>query len=294
MSGSEGTDPVAPIKKGVKPWLIAAIAVIIVAIVVLAVLMSGVLNPKAEESALDKIRRQGKIVMATEATFPPFESLNLTSQQIEGFDIDIAKKIVENVSAELGVDLTLEVRDVAFLNIPAMLVNKQIDMSLSGMTITDERNETILFSTPYYLMEAGLGIMVKNGSTPITNASQLAGKQIVVNSYTTSETWVEKNLVDVGLVSEDDVAHLATIALCVQDVISGNSDCFIIDTTTALYYVNSTNEQVLVTGVIPSFEPYGIALPKTSTDLKQIIDAVINEMMESGEMADLRVKWGLV
>jgi ABC-type amino acid transport substrate-binding protein len=292
MSASEGTSPAAPVKKGMKPWMIALIAIIIVVIIIAAVVLSGVLTPTEEESALDKIKRTGTIVMATEASFQPFEMPNATTHQIEGFDIDLAQRITENVSAELGVQLELEVQDVAFISIPGMLGTKQIDMSLSGMTITDERNETILFSTPYYFMEAGLGIMIKNGSTPITDASQLAGKKIVVNSFTTSEIWVQANLVDTGLI--DTPRSLPTIAGCVQDVIAGNSDCFIIDKPTALSYVETTGEQVLVTGVIPSFEPYGVALPKSSTDLKEIIDSVIDTMMENGEMEALRVKWGLV
>lgn len=292
MSETTGTNPpAAPMKKGSKPLMIVVIAVIIVVILLAAAVMSGVLN-LGEKSALDKIKEQGKIIMATEASFQPFESFNTTTQKVEGFDVDIANRIVENVSAALGVPLTLQINDVAFSTIPAMLKNRQIDLSLSGMTITEERNKTILFSTPYYLMEAGLGIMIKNGSTPITNITQLIGKNIVVNSFTTSEIWVQTNLVDTGLVSAPK--SLPTIANCVQDVIAGNSDCFIIDKPTALSYVDTTNEQVLVTGVIPSFEPYGVALPKTSTDLKTIVDNVINGMIASGEMHALMVKYGLI
>jgi len=292
MSETTGTNPpAAPMKKGSKPLMIVVIAVIIVVILLAAAVMSGVLN-LGEKSALDKIKEQGKIIMATEASFQPFESFNTTTQKVEGFDVDIANRIVENVSAALGVPLTLQINDVAFSTIPAMLKNRQIDLSLSGMTITEERNKTILFSTPYYLMEAGLGIMIKNGSTPITNITQLTGKNIVVNSFTTSEIWVQTNLVDTGLVSAPK--SLPTIANCVQDVIAGNSDCFIIDKPTALSYVDTTNEQVLVTGVIPSFEPYGVALPKTSTDLKTIVDNVINGMIANGEMHALMVKYGLI
>gem|GEM_PF-2621570 len=277
-------------KKRNTPLLIVAIAIIIVVIVVVAAVMSGAFNAP-EQSSLDKIKSNGQIVMATEASFPPFERVVPDTHAIVGFDVDLANKIMENVSKKVGVHLDLIIYDVPFASIPAMLQNKQIDMSLSGMTITDERNKSILFSTPYYFMDSGLGIMIKNGSTPITNISQLAGKKIVVNSFTTSEIWVDKNLVQTGLISTPK--SLPTIANCVADVIAGYSDCFIIDKPTALDYVTSTHEQVLVTGVIPSFEPYGVALPQSSTDLKQVIDQTINGMMASGEMQALMVKWGL-
>jgi ABC-type amino acid transport substrate-binding protein len=278
----------APLKKGKKTWMVAVAAVAIVVVLVMVVVLGGFLN--SSESTLDKIKKQGKIVMATEASFDPFEYYNGTN--IVGFDIDLAKKITENVSKELNVSLQLEVKDFVFANIPAALQNKQIDMSLSGMTITSLRNKSVLFSTPYYMMQGGLGLLVRSNYDSINNLSDLAGKKIVVNTGTTSEDWVQKNLTSKGLISTP--TSLATIDNCVQDVISGHSDVFIIDNSTCAAYVEKTGGTVKVAAVIPGVEPYGVAMNLGSGDLKAIVDKTINGMYASGEMQALMVKWKLV
>jgi len=104
---------------------------------------------------------------------------------------------------------------------------------------------------------------------------------------------VQKELVDKGLFSASKVKSLPTIAGCVQDVQIGQSQVFIIDKPTAETYASESNGDLKVSGVIPSYEPYGVALNKEATDLKEIIDRVITTMIENGEMEALREKWGL-
>lgn len=278
----------APMKKGKKTWLIASVAIIIVVVLIGAVVLGGFLNTKSQ-TELEKIKSQGKIIMATEATFTPFEYYS--NGAIIGFDIDLAKKIAENVSTELKTPISLDVRDEVFANIPASLQTKQYDMSLSGMTITEDRNKSVLFSTPYYNMDAGLGLLVKSSYNGITNVSDLSGKKVVVNTGTTSEIWVKANLVDKGLISTP--TSLGTIDNCVQDVLSGHSDVFIIDKPTCESYVNKTSGQLKIASVIPGVEPYGVAMNLGSSDLKAIVDKTVNGMVANGEMSALKVKWGL-
>ncbi|MBI0584483.1 MAG: amino acid ABC transporter substrate-binding protein [Methanomassiliicoccus sp.] len=293
---SDSTDSTSPSplkKKGGKKIMIAVVAAIVVVALIATVVLGGFLNPN-EQTALEKIKSQGKIIMATEATFIPFESFDPTNGTYVGFDIDLANRITENVSAELGVPITLEIRDVAFNTIPASLNNKQIDMSLSGMTITDERNESVMFSTPYYMAEAGFGMLVKTADNSLNSVEALtSASSIVVNTGTTSEIWVQKELVDKGLYPANKVKSLPTIAGCVQDVSIGQSQVFIIDKPTAEEYAGQSSGDLKVSAVIPSYEPYGVALNKEATDLKEIIDRVINTMIENGEMEKLRIKWGL-
>lgn len=273
--------------------LIAVVAAVIVVVLIATVVLGGVLNAK-EQTELEKIKSQGKIIMATEASFIPFESFDAVNNTYIGFDIDLANRITENVSAELGVPISLEVRDVAFNTIPASLNNKQIDMSLSGMTITDERNESVLFSTPYYMAEAGFGMLVQSGDNSLNSSADLVNAtSIVVNTGTTSEIWVQKYLIDTGLYPADKVKSLPTIAGCAQDVQIGQSQVFIIDKPTAQEYADKSNGAMKVSAIIPSYEPYGVALNKGATDLKEIVDRVITTMIANGEMDALKEKWGL-
>jgi ABC-type amino acid transport substrate-binding protein len=300
MSDSVGSSPAPPYKKkNSNKFLAIAVGLIVVALLAGYVVGStAVTNATGTNgntvTALDKIRDQGKIIMATEATFTPFEFYDLENETYAGFDIDIANRIVENVSIALGVHLTLDVRDVAFSTIPASLLAKQYDMSMSGMTITDERNKTVLFSTPYYLAEAGFGLLVKTGDNSLTSAEDLtSASSIVVNTGTTSELWVQENLIDTGKYPAEKVKSLPTIAACAEDVKIGQSQVFIIDKPTAEDYAANSAGELKVSGVIPSYEPYGVAMNQESTDLKAIADLVINQMYANGEMEALREKWGL-
>ncbi|MDW5561804.1 MAG: ABC transporter substrate-binding protein [Methanomassiliicoccus sp.] len=297
MSDSVGGTTPSPLKKkGKKTWVIAAIVVVVVVVMIAAVVLGGLTKGSTEKYGLEKIKEQGKIVMWTEASFPPFESFDPTNSSIYGFDIDLANKIAENVSKELNMTITLQVEDRVFANIPTALNNNQIDMSLSGMTITDERNKSVLFSEPYYKAEAGYGLLTQSTASGMSNIDEILanGKKIVVNTGTTSESWVTENLVDTGKVSSDKVKSLPKISDCVQDVKSGYSDVFIIDNPTVNDVVSKSNGELKNSGLIPlPDEPYGVAMNHKSTDLKALVDRVIDEMMANGEMAALRAKWGL-
>lgn len=299
MSDSAGGTPApSPLKKkSNKKWLIVGVAVVIVvALIATAVLGGFIGGSSSEKYGLEKIKSQGKIIMWTEASFSPFESYDPTNTTIYGFDIDLAHRITENVSAELGMNIELQVEDRVFANIPAAISNNQIDMSLSGMTITEERNKTVLFSNPYYRAEAGYGLLTLSSTNDITSLDDILnnGKKIVVNTGTTSESWVQANLIDTGKISADKVKSLPTIANCVQDVKSGYSDVFIIDNPTVNDVVAKSGGELKNAGLIAlPDEPYGVAMNQKSTDLKVIVDRVIEEMMANGEMAALRAKWGL-
>jgi polar amino acid transport system substrate-binding protein len=162
-------------KKGNKNMLIAVIAIVVVVALIAVVVLGGFLNGN-EKYGLEKIKAQGQIVMWCEATFLPFESYDPLNNTFYGFDIDLANRITENVSAALNMTITLKIEDKVFANIPAALKNNQADISLSGWTITPERNKTVLFSEPYYQAEAGYGIMTTNTSNNIANVDDRSAR----------------------------------------------------------------------------------------------------------------------
>ena len=93
-----------------------------------------------------------KILVGTEATFAPFESMN-DKGEIVGIDVDILNAIGEEMKLEV------EIRNVGWEPVFQQLKNGELDLGASGITITDERKETYDFSTPYY--EATQLIVVK-------------------------------------------------------------------------------------------------------------------------------------
>ena len=136
-----------------------------------------------------------KLIMGTNAAFPPFEYT--TSQglvgEFDGIDVAIANKIAENVGKEL------QIEDMEFDGLVASVSTGKVDMVVAGMTATDERKQSVDFSDPYYV--ASQVIVVAPDNTDITSAEDLKNDKTVgvVLGYTgdndsaTGKALAEKN-----------------------------------------------------------------------------------------------------
>ena len=116
-----------------------------------------------------------KLVMATNAAFPPYEYVD--GKEIVGIDAEIAKAIAD----DLGKELIIE--DMAFDSIIAAVQTGKADIAMAGMTVTEDRKQNINFTTPY--TEAAQVIVVKQGST-VAGPDDLEGLRIGVQIGTTS------------------------------------------------------------------------------------------------------------
>ena len=114
---------------------------------------------------VDRIVESGKIIVGVDATFPPMESMN-DNGDIVGFDIDFATKIAEDLSVEL--ELKVLEWDLIF----DALLDGEIDIIISSVTITEERKELYAFSDQY--INAGQVILTRADNTSITSVSDLA------------------------------------------------------------------------------------------------------------------------
>jgi ABC-type amino acid transport substrate-binding protein len=258
-----------------KPWKIM-VAVIVVALV--ATSFVGCLG--GQQTAIDKIKSRGKLIIGTDATFPPFEQVNTTTHAIEGFDIDIMQKVADRLN------VTLEIKNMAFDTIIGGVVANQIDIAAAGMTITDDRNKSILFSDPY--INANQAIVIANTTTDIKNDTDLAGKRIAVNLGTTGDIWATENLVDTGKVYS--ISRFGTAGDMFAELTSGRVDAVIIDSPVADAFV-SKNPGYNKVFVISTNEFYGFGMNKASTDLRDLVNQVLAEMKASGEYQNLVNKW---
>ena len=114
-----------------------------------------------------------KLIMGTNAAFPPFEYT--TSQglvgEFDGIDVAIANKIAENVGKEL------QIEDMEFDGLVASVSTVKVDMVVAGMTATDEKKQSVDFSDPYYV--ASQVIVVAPDNTDITSAEDLKNDKTV-------------------------------------------------------------------------------------------------------------------
>ncbi|OYW75291.1 MAG: hypothetical protein B7Z37_14155 [Verrucomicrobia bacterium 12-59-8] len=129
--------------------------------------------------------RSNKLIIGTDATYPPFEFVDATGQ-ITGVDIEVGREIGKALGREV------EFRNINFDGLITALRTGSIDLVLSAMTATPERRKSIDFSEPY--VKTGLAVLAAKDST-VQSAADLKtpGRKIVVRLGTTGESWVREN-----------------------------------------------------------------------------------------------------
>ena len=220
------------------------------------------------------------IKFGTNAEFPPFEFVSTNGGVIgefDGIDMAIAKEIAESNG------MKAEINNMEFDSLLVALQNGQIDAAIAGMTITDERKETVDFSNPYYT--ATQVMIVKEDST-ITSAADIADKKIAVIQGYTGEVCIS----DMGYKYES--FKKGTDA--VMELVNGKADVVVIDLATAEKYV-SDNEGLKIVKDDNAFEEekYAIAVAKGNTELLSKINTVIDKMLSDGTIADLAAKYAV-
>lgn len=223
---------------------------------------------------LDAIKQAGKLVMLTNAEFPPFEYLG-EGGAVSGVDVDLAQLVAD----ELGVELEIVNMDFDLL-IEAMNSGKG-DIVAAGMSITEERMQQVDFSIPY--VDTTILIVVPVGST-IASADDLVGKTIAVQEATTSDLFVTDN------VEAKEILRFKSAVEAGTTVTTGKADVAVLDKLTAQNVVDSTDGQLALLEEPVSQEQYAMALPKGNEDLLALVDEVLGKAVDADEVNTLIAK----
>lgn len=215
--------------------------------------------------------------VGTNAEFPPFEFVASQGviDQYDGIDMAIAKKIAEDNN------MTAAVENMEFDSLLVALQNGQIDAVIAGMTATDERRETVDFSTTYY---TATQVMIVKEDSDIATAADMADKKICVVQGYTGEVCVK----DMGYPYE--AFKKGTEA--VMELVNGKCDVVVIDSATAQKYVGD-NEGLKIVEDAGAFESeeYAIAVQKGNTELLNKINKSVEAMLADGTINELAVKY---
>lgn len=213
--------------------------------------------------------------VGTEPAFPPFESVG-EGDELIGFDIDLMTAIGERAGK------SIEFESLPFDGLIPALQGGSIDAAISGMTITEEREETVDFSDPYF--DAGLAIAIADTTTDIKTLEDLEGKKIAVQIGTTGADTA--NSVESAEVSTFDSAPLA-----LQELANGNVDAVINDAPATLDAISTGNiPGITVVGELLTKESYGIAMPDGSENV-EAVNTALAELKADGTYAEIYKKW---
>ena len=250
---------------------------LVLALVLMAIALSGCVEEDVN-----------KIIVGTSADFPPFEYTD-TDGTIIGFDIEMVTKILTDAG------YTVEAQDIAFDSLIASLQADKIDVIAAAMTITDERDEQIDFSDPYYEADQSALIMTDSGveineSDEIEDfKTSIANLTIGVQTGTTGASWVQENLVDTEMMDEDDFNQYETYTLAILDLENGNIDIIVLDKPVAQAFAE--DEDIGVAYTIITEESYGLGVREGDTELLADINEGLADLIGSEDWTELVKKY---
>ncbi|HFR3756939.1 TPA: transporter substrate-binding domain-containing protein [Streptococcus suis] len=248
--------------------------ILALAATVLAGLTLAACSSTSSQSALDKIKEKGTLVVATSPDYAPFEFQALVDgkNEVVGADIMLAQKIAD----ELGVKL--EVSAMSFDNVLSSVQNGKADIAIAGLSYSEERAKVFDFSESYYQISDVL-LIKKDSANSLTSIDAMSGKTLVVQKGSTQEAYAQENISQANLIS------LTLMGEAVNELKSGKVDAILMDSPVAAGYVSQNSDLAVASVEFPTIDENSkvIALPKGSAELKTAIDKVIAEVKASGE-----------
>jgi len=210
------------------------------------------------------------LIMGTNAEFPPYEFYE--GQNIVGIDVEIAAAIAE----KLGYDFRVE--DMAFDSIIPSVISGKITFGMAGMTVTEERQQSVDFSDSY---ATGVQVVIVRENSEITTVDDLleegANYTIGVQNGTTGDLYATWDLEDEGLAT---VERYNKGADAVQALVSGKIDCVIIDNEPAREFIAAMDGLVILETEY-AVEEYAMCFAKDS-EMRDIVNEALNELIADG------------
>jgi polar amino acid transport system substrate-binding protein len=218
-----------------------------------------------------------KLTVGSDVPYPPFEEFGKTKTEFKGFDVEV----VEAIAAKIGREP--EFIDTSFDTIFRDLAQGKFDMVASATTITDEREETVDFTNPYYLPSAQ-SIVVKKGASGLASAKDLEGKVVGVQQGTTGEEYVEEEI---------DTKELRSFPQgpdTIPALKAGTIEAVVIDRPVAENIIEADSD-LEISGGIETEEQYGFVVQQGDEELLDELNEGLKEVIDSGEYETIYKKW---
>ena len=245
------------------------VSVLLVAACVLAVTACG---SKKEDGDGEEKKDDNKLVMATNAEFPPYEYRE--GDDIVGIDADMAAAVAEELSMEL------EIEDMAFDSIIPAIQSGKADIGVAGMTVDPDRLENVNFSDTY--AQASQVIIVKADSE-IAGPDDLEGKTIGVQLGTTGDIYASD-------IKDSTVEQYNKGFEAVQALTQGKIDAVVIDGEPAKEFVKEAEGLKILDEPLTE-EEYAIAIAKDNEELLEKVNKALASLKESGKLDEIVGKY---
>jgi len=221
-----------------------------------------------------------------DAAFPPFSFID-ESGEAAGFDVDV----ISWIANEMGFEV--EIVPIDWDAIIPTLMSGNIDLIASGMTITAARQERVAFTDPYWAID--LAVVVRETedaegepSPELTLFTAVQpGQRIGVQRGTTSQDWLEENVVGAGI--DIELVLYENFLLALEDLLIGRTDAAVMDGPTARSGI--ADRPLTIVGTINTGEIYGYAVRKDDTELLTLLNEGLRRIQATDVWDELVAKW---
>ena len=221
----------------------------------------------------------GKLIMSTNAAFPPYE-MTADDGNFEGIDVEIAGAIAEKLGLELQID------DMDFDAALLAAQTGKSDMVMAGVTVTEDRQTVMDFSDSY---AAGIQVVIVPEDSDIASIDDMTGKMIGVQRGTTGDQYCSASVEDGGF-GEENVTRYDNGLTAVQALNNGQVDCVVIDNAPAQEFV-AANPGLKILDTEYANEEYAIGVAKGNTQLLDAINTAIAELKADGTIQSILDKY---
>ncbi len=240
---------------------------------------------------LAEIKKRGKIIVASSPDWPPFEFIDPKTNKIVGYEVDI----MEAVAKKMGVQV--EWRPMDFDAIISAVKNKEVDLGVSGFSVTPERLKEVLFTMPIDITQVQLIMLEKKanelGITELKSIEDVAKYNLVIGtgSGTTEEDELLQ-LVKKGVLKSSQVKSYPDFEVALEDMKKGTIDAVYAETPVTTWWITESEVPLKVV-YSRGYWPVAFVAHKDALDLVKEIDGILAEMYANGEIDAIRAKWGV-
>ncbi len=221
------------------------------------------------------------LVLGTSPIFPPFSYIKhgaaLDDENIIGFDIELAKEIANKRGKELIV------KSMYFDELIPALQNGDVDIVISAMSITKERQNLVDFSITYY--EASQVVLIRNNDetfVDIYTKEALGENKKLASLLGSTGSIIAKNIAKDGTIDE-----LKSWELAIDELLSEKIDAIIVDRAPAKVFIDEHSGLLKILNIDFEMEHYSVAVAKENRELLASVNDVISRLVNSGDYIKL-------
>lgn len=232
-----------------------------------------------DENGLSTVEA-GKLHMATNAAFPPYEMTN-DSGGFEGIDVEIAEKI----AAKLGLELVVD--DMDFSSVLTSVQGGKADIAMAGLTVTPDRQKNVDFTDSY---ATGVQVVIVPEDSDIKTIDDLAKDKMIGTQEGTTGFIYCSDTPENGGFGEDHVIAYTNGATAIQALLAGKVNAVVIDSQPAKEFVAANDGlKILETEFVS--EDYAIGVSKDNPELLEAVNNALKELIADGTVQEILDKY---